>query len=417
MCILKTCDSINNNYYFYLFKGMLQKIFQVVLCRFPVELQTHHNLQVGLDKNTLEVAGIIKSYPFVEENSSFIGALMRNYPLIYEPIDCKFIQINILSAETNQDSSIIPLYVTEFFLKQYNYDYEDFCYFKPVRCFSLDRILFGVKTAESFNWFQDKEKFSSLVKQIKEANVLCHHGDAPLPSDNRLLHSESFNFDELITLDCQPFRQGILTSKTFVILADICDISHRFEKYKSLESTSSDGTIAVDFDLLNFTSNILGLRLNPSTLPVPQTLTIKINNTFAIQIIPKPNIDFEKELLKINKDVDPLNTVFMSFNVRKKLDLKNGDWIRISLFKPMEKKVKSAAKQSSLDSIPLMDRQARLAQVCIFSSKKLSLKHFSSDDVVYISPLLWFNLNSHPSYLVQPDIRLMVEVYIYILIL
>lgn len=391
---------------------MLQKIFQVVLCRFPFELEKQHSLQVGLDKNTLEVAGIIKSYPFVEDNSSFIGALMRNYPLIYEPIDCKFIQINVLSVETNPDSSIIPLYVTEHFLKQYNYDYEDFCFFKPVRCFSLDKILFGVKTAESFNWIQDKEKFSSLVKQIKEANILCHHGDAPLPSDNSLLHTESFNFDELITLDCQPFRQGILTSTSFVILADICDVSHRFEKSKNLESTSSDGTFAVDLDLLNFTSNILGLRLNPSTLPVPQTLTIKINNSFAIQIIPKPSIDFEKELLKINKDVDPLNTVFMSFNVRKKLDLKNGDWIRISLFKPVESKIKAATKQSSLDSAPLIDRQARLAQVCIFSNKKLSSKHFSSDDVAFISPLLWFNLNSHPSYLVQPDTRLMVEVYI-----
>lgn len=95
----------------------------------------------------------------------------------------------------------------------------------------------------------------------------------------------------------------------------------------------------------------------------------------------------------------------MSFNVRKKLDLKNGDWIRISLFKPVERKIKGAAKQSSLDSVPLIDRQARLAQVCIFSNKKLSSKHFSSDDVVFISPLLWFNLNSHPSYLVQPDTR------------
>lgn len=392
---------------------MLQKIYQVVLCKFPSELETQYSLQVGVDKNALEAAGILKNYPAVESSSSFIGALMRNYPLLYEPIDCKFVSITVLECTTiNKNPNSVSLYVTEQFLKYYNYDYNDACYLKPIKRISLEKVLFGVKTTESFNWFQDVEKFSTILSQVKEGNIICHQGENPLPPHSCDSLTNIFNFNQLVTLDCQPFCQGVLTPKSSVILTDISDIPDISYKSESTEnaSSSSDGSFTVDLDLLTFTSGILGVRLNPQ-LPLPQSLTIKINNTFEIKIIPKLDVEFKKELLKINQDIDVLNTVFLPFNCQKRFDVKNGDWVKIKLLKPNELKFENVQKANTSldeDSIQLA-RNVRLAQTCIFSNKTVSSKYFATDEIVYISPLLWFNLNLHPSYLVQPDTRLLIE--------
>lgn len=399
---------------------MLQKIFKVILCKFLPELEEQYSLQIGVDKIALEASGLINIYPSVEGETSFVGALMRNYPLLYESVDCKLLQINILaSAETEQHPGILSVFVTANFLQRYNYNFDDICYLKPVTCLSLEKVLFSVKTAESFNWFQDKAKLSTIVKQVTGGNILCHEGDNPLPPHNYPSGTDVFKFNELITLDCQPFSQGILTLKSSIILANICDLPDHFNQSKQVESTStSDKSFAVDLNLLNFTSSILGKRLKNPAITLPQPLTVKIYPSFEIQIIPKLSTDFKRELEMTDKEVDPLNTIFLLSNVRNRLDSKNGDWVKISLLRPTENKFKAAPKLSSREKDPVsVERKVRLAQVCFFSNKRLSSKYFSSDEIVYMSPLLWFNLNKHPSQLVQPDIRLQIEVNIIMLLL
>lgn len=391
---------------------MLQKIFPVVLKKFPPELETQYSLQVGLEKNILQAYGIAGNSS-KKEISLFIGALIRDYPILHEPISCTFIQICILEPlEQYQDPEIIPLYVTNYFIEHYDYNYNDICYLKSVLSFPLEKILFGAKSAESFNWFQDPEKFSTLVQYVGENNILCRQGDIPLTTFYKTSGIDIFNFTDLITLDCQPFRQGLLNLKSSVILADVRDELNFSENLTNKKADISNSKFLLK--LISYTSNnILGIHLHtPSISSLSAPMRALVPPSFEVRIIPKLGSDFLKELNNLSDTIDPMNTIFLPFNSSKIRNINNGSWVKIKISDSPENKSKSSLTYSTYDKVNLKfgDKHERVAQVCILSNKKLISKYFQSDNIVYITPSLWFNLNEHPSPLVQPDARLIIEV-------
>lgn len=405
---------------------MLQKIFKVCLQNLPTDVELSHPLHIGLDSAYIKAhTSLVKDVSTIKEGS-FVGALMREYPIIFDSLECLFIQIEITNSNLIPSDEEIRLYITEDFLTHYNFNYDDICYFKSVVCFDLDKVVLGAKTTGSYAWFKDfkdLDRHKDLVVQCCNKKFLCRQDDALLVDPSKH-SSKQFSFQDYITLDCQPFRQGFITLKSSLIVADLRDATdpstRKVKRLMDSPDVISLGKYALS--LINYTSsNFLGIRLRSNDVSASYTPlnTLKFLCSFEIRVMSKFNMHFDKELSKLDVDVDPLNTVFLSCNIGKKMYLSNGSWAKINILEPIKNKSKSPVDAyGELASERFYNTEGpnsiRLAQICHFTDEQASSHYFPNDKIVYISPHLWFNLNKQPSLLMQPHLRLQIEVAIYL---
>ncbi|GIX85868.1 peroxisome assembly factor 2 [Caerostris extrusa] len=395
---------------------MLQKIFRSKLEKVPIGVELSHPLHVGLNKSLVPI--LAQENTQLDENG-FVGALLREYPILYDSIECYFVQIQIVETPLNVDEKEIHIFVSEEFLNHYGFKYGETCYIKSVVCHTLEKVVLGAKTTGSYSWFKDfkdLKRHNDLVVACCDKRFLCRQSDVLLVDPSK--HSSKiFSHKDYITLDCQPFHQGLITLNSSLIVADLRDTSG-YEKNGKTSEKNSDTLLLGKFalSLINYTSNnFLGLRLpatNASPSYGPSLNALKFICSFEIRVISKLNTHFDKELIKVKKDIDPLNTVFVSSVIAKKLCLTNGSWVKISILEPLKVKPKSPMEplpSENKDSTDLkIPNLIRMAQVCCFSDEASS-NYFPNDKIVYISPHLWFNLNRHPSLLMQPHLRMRIE--------
>ncbi|CAL1290211.1 unnamed protein product [Larinioides sclopetarius] len=397
---------------------MLQRIFKAVISKVPSDVQIDHPLHVGVNK--MYISLVAQENLQLDENG-FIAALMKGYPVLYDPFECFFVQIQIVETPAVLNEDEIPVYVSEEFISHYNFIYGEVCYLKSVLCHTLEKIVLGAKTTGSYAWFRDfkdLKRHNDLVVACCNKRFLCRQDDVLLVDPSK--HSSKvFSYKDYIILDCQPFRQGIITLNSSLTVADLRDSTFAKDKDgKSLIDTADSmtfGTYALS--LINYTSsNFLGIRL-PNTTVTPSYAplnALKFLCSFEIRVISKLNIHFQKEIVKVNKDMDPLNTVFVSCGIAKKLHLIDGSWVKINIMEPIKTKARSPADPligqfRGKVSDGNIQNLIRFAQVCCFSDQNASSHYFPNDKIVYMSPHLWFNLNKQPSLLIQPQLRLQIE--------
>ncbi|PRD32748.1 UNVERIFIED_CONTAM: Peroxisome assembly factor 2 [Trichonephila clavipes] len=398
---------------------MLQKVFEVTLEKVPAGVELNHPLHIGINKALIHI--LIRENSKLDE-TGFIGALMREFPVLFNTLECFFVQVQIVETFMIVNEEDIPLYVTEDFLNHYSFSYGEKCYFKSVVCHILEKIVLGAKSTGSYAWFQDfkdLKRHNDLVVACCNKRFLCRQGDVLLvdPSKDS---NKVFSHLDYVTLDCQPFRQGLITLNSSLVIVDLRDVSGVNER-SGKHLVNSIDVISLSkyaLGLINYTSsNFLGVRFpnTVSTASYTSLNTMKFLFSFEIRVISKLNIHFEKELSKVKKDIDPLNTVFVSCTIGKKLHLISGSWVKINILEQTKIKVRSPVDpvvtnfQRQSSEIKTLSCETRLAQVCCFSDEKASSHYFPSDKIVYISPHLWFNLNRQPSLLVQPHLRLQIE--------
>ncbi|KAG8191952.1 hypothetical protein JTE90_007747 [Oedothorax gibbosus] len=393
---------------------MLQRLFKVCLQNLPPSVELSHPLHIGLD------TAFIKAHSSLIKEGRSVGVLLRQFPIIFDSIECLFIQIEITNSSTEIRDELIQLYVTQEFLKHYNFSYGDTCYFRSVVCLDLDKVVLGAKTTGSYAWFKDfkdLERHNDLVVQCCNKKFLCRQDDVLLVDPSKH-SSKQFSFDDYVTLDCQPFRQGFITLNSSLIVADLRDATDPRTR-KMNRPTDSPDVVSIGkyaLSLINYTSsNFLGIRLHNTDVSSYTPLNaLKFLCSFEIRVMSKLNAHFDKELSKVDVPIDPLNTVFVSCNISKKLYLSNGSWAKINILEPIKNKAKSPVdpfNEYPGDSFTnsAHNHSTRLAQICNFTDEQASSHYFPNDKIVYISPHLWFNLNKQPSLLMQPQLRLQIE--------
>ncbi|XP_015913294.2 peroxisomal ATPase PEX6 [Parasteatoda tepidariorum] len=394
---------------------MLQKIFEVTLKELPEGIVLSHPLCLGLPKIIKNAYSLLKKK---DASKIFVGALMREFLSVHCALECIFSQIEILEVSPQlRESENLFVYVSETFLKHYGYNYQETCYFKFVSCFDIEKVVFAAKTTDSFAWFQNPKNLRNVLLNCPDNKLLCRQDD--------VLLTKEFTVQDIITLDCQPLRQGVISTKTLVVVADIKDSMHCSSQCENTIDDWSNTMLTEKYalNLINYTSsNFFGIRLPTapvSTAKTPMSNTLKFLWVFEMRVMSKINSHFIKELEKANKAIDPFNTVFLTHSIASKLHLKSGCWVKINLLKP----TKANKAKSPMDEhiFPVHSfstpgkRQVepkyvcRLAQICEFTNENASKHYFPTDKLVYISPLLWFNLNKQPSVLMQPHLKLQIE--------
>ncbi|XP_054169218.1 peroxisomal ATPase PEX6-like [Oppia nitens] len=338
-----------------------------------------------------------------DENGYTIGCII-NKMMANEDLNALFISIKLLENHSigHQLNDSIQLIVNQQFLTHYNLtDSQNNLFIKFIKnCPKISKITIGVKTDQLYNYMKNDDKWCQQLKSLVAENhtkILCRKYDTFDGNDN------------LIVLNCEPILQGLLTLDTEFIILNISKcVNERHLSYttKSEELVSnqvSDNKIMNALNLMNFTSRLL---LNPTlcnssdgfidqksghkSLAAIQTLTASTTflkcMSFSFQVIilsKSPSIP----------EVDSENgCVFLSTNaIINKLKAEPQDWVRIWL--------------STSDNH--VKPKSRLSQLFAIDS-------ISNDNVVYISPQLWFNLQGLSSHginqpLIQPNVTLMIR--------
>ncbi|XP_035206685.1 peroxisome assembly factor 2-like isoform X2 [Stegodyphus dumicola] len=340
---------------------MLQQLFQVWLEKVPNSVELKHPLHVALEEEYFSKFNMVKDDQLIHtsfKEGHFYGVLMRDYFSVYESSENVFVHVNIVSTAATKANKVI-IYVSEYFLNRYKYRYGDKCYFKFVYCYPLEKVVVGVKTKESYDYFTNPNK--KLCKELHSSNVLCRRNDE--------LIIPSCSSQDSVILDSQPMCQGTLTLNSSLIIADMQD---------SLDHDSNSVATADMQDKMNCDSSSV---ISPDT-------------EFEINVRPKLDTPFQREL--VEKEMDEHSTVFISKTAMSELKLVNGSWVEIELFERVLNEKSNAFEKKHIKS--------RFVRVCSFSDES-----FPNNRLVYLFPLLWFNLNKHPSALMQPHLRLQIK--------
>jgi hypothetical protein len=304
------------------------------------------------------------------------------------------------SFESFESIESIELIVSQQFLSHYNISVSDkhfYLYFIE-NCPKITKITIGVnnndlyETVKSDKWSQ---KLLSYVSNDRK-KFLCRRNDFLVGNQN------------LLVLNCEDILQGLLTLKTQIFVINISNdiktnnnISDNQEINESLKrNEKNDNKMVNALNLMNFTSRLLlkptfdnsidgnSKRLNATAI---QTYTASTSFLKAI------SMSFQIVILSntpLIPDIDSENgCVFISNNALiNKLKCNARDWVRIWL-SSQDKTHKSKQRISQLYPIDSI----------------------IDDNIAYISPQLWFNLQTFPTHqfsnqpLIQPNITLMVN--------
>ena len=345
------------------------------------------------------------------ESDSIIGSIIC-YDNCIKQINCSsnplFICIKTIDIqnESLNDESLdsVKLMVSQQFVSHYCLSPEDqnlFLTFVP-NCPKLSKLTIGVKDTHLYesmvseNW---SKTLLSLVSQNK-CKLLCRKYD--------LFCANTY----LIVLNCKPVLQGIITLETEIVLLNIWESIKQNENSENSLSdknsmNNSDNRVINVLNLMNFTSRLLmtpsiannidgnypNLRSNEITAIKTLTASSSFLNSmsFSFKIIilsnspPIPEVDSENGCVFVTKNT-----------LTNKLKCEPKDWVRIWLSSD-DKSFKSKQRFSQIYAIDSM----------------------SDENIAYISPQLWFNLQNLTSdpfsnrTLLQPNINLMVSNLIY----
>lgn len=425
---------------------MCQRLVPVILQELPGSWSPDHPLHIGLPREDflefhVECCGQSKT---VEEE--IFGAILRGTDSsLYHSQANIFVTVHVLPDISSdiETSDFLSLYVTSWFLRHYGFEYNEVVCFRTVICFPIEKVVFGAKNSRSFEWSKTSKWHEKLLLSTCNKKTLCRVGDVLLiPPAELMLDNASLLFD-FVALECLPFGQGILTTGTTVVIIDDSENSSYFEN--DFEQSQTDrGEVCLYSDmisylhLMNYTSSLLlqgavrstCFNVNPlvKSITTSHSLLKVLRNRFQVQIIPKLTEDFREALSNVPCICDPVNTVFLTKSALERLGIGSSTWVKIKLVSSWRKKVRRCSSTPvpcealPADNVSIKHRRSsgssdgtkegtknyRMATVCCLPSSKNSSYHVN-DEMSYVSPHLWFNLNLHPSNLLQPSTQLMVE--------
>jgi hypothetical protein len=304
------------------------------------------------------------------------------------------------SVESIESIESIELIVSQQFLSHYNisvFDKHFYLYFIQ-NCPKITKITIGVNNNELYETVKSDKWSQKLLSYVSKdrKKLLCRRNDFLVGNQN------------LIVLNCEHILQGLLTLKTQIFVINISNdikinenISDNQEIDESLKrSEENDNKMVNALNLMNFTSRLLlkptfdnSIDGNSKRLKTTAIQTYTASTSFLKAI----SMSFQIVILSntpLIPDIDSENgCVFISNNaLTNKLKCNARDWVRIWL--------------SSQDKTYKFKQ--RISQLYPIDS-------IIDDNIAYISPQLWFNLQTFSTHqfsnqpLIQPNITLMVN--------
>ncbi|XP_071961742.1 peroxisomal ATPase PEX6-like isoform X2 [Antedon mediterranea] len=347
-------------------------------------------------------------------------------------LDDSIVNKGISIAQVSETFIGIVLYSSEFFHRHYNILDSEHVHIRPVQAFPLTKVVFGAKTLQCYEWAKKRLFSTGLLVSVCQQKVLVRSGDAFLaPIIPVFSNDDSYrlsNYFDIVTLQCEPVQQGIISLNTSIIITHMKD---HIEDPKDDYSWQQDPSITLDWN-----------SEDVSSIPPLISEFAKLIDDVHIDDKPKGPTSSQVHFLRTNlvpkasthrlmlaeaaeacqsTICEALYKVGATVQTLARLQTFSGSWIKMS--RPLQQENQTTSKDSQMsDQMDGRQSKSHLAQV-------LAINGFSTlgtgnqernecsddylipeDDVLYISPLLWYNLQHHPSLLIQSDALLSVQV-------
>lgn len=431
--------------------------------RFCFDVADHNPLHLGISKSC-------SAQFFGDRLSNFAVASMRlenersregegKRPALFvclRILDDEVVRRSVTITQVVELPDVIPLYATDTFHEHYNIPYEEDVYIYPVKAFPFTKVVYGAKTKRCYEWAKNRVFSTGLLVSVCQQRVLARLHDSFLaPVIPVLSQDEAYSlqlYEELLTLECEPTMQGVISVNTAVIITDLSanvdKLPHvplsRFlgvEERQLASSPNQPAPAGVDpqellvTELMEKKSEMICLR--PLLVPKFSTIQVAGNNQ---------NI---KESL-----CEKGCQIFVKRSAIRRLGVPNGSWVVISVsdFAPKVQTAKTlppeqaeshngthvedvdTSKESVTQSenvvqdttaIEMPKPKVHICQIIVHDDQQnrsatnsgihAPFLHPKEDLVlnteeVALSPILWFNLHHHPAPLIQPDTCVYVRV-------
>ena len=344
--------------------------------------------------------------------------------------------------------------------------------------------MFGARSARCYNWAKNRLFSTGLLVSVCQQKVLVRSGDEFLAPVIPVFSSDEAyslaNYQDLIALECEPIKQGIISVNTSIVITEI-DESRQFNS-RAVNGTQENINESFRNELINplpepFILSEFASKLNNLSLKSVLSSESNVSNVVPVRSFLN-NEEEDQNVLYLRPVIIPtvsthtratVNYLTYSDNqcevqirvgvtkaTLKRLRAFSGSWVVVSI--PHEEiqgrenemtdqpglglpemSTDTDDKTESHDSThqPLVAPNVsfNLAQVFAIDQKLFGMMNNSTDDysgdvdaanrkkgrnedvdlipdddVMYLSPQLWFNLQLHPSRLIQPDMTVSVRV-------
>lgn len=338
---------------------------------------------------------------------------------------------------------VIPLYATDIFHEHYKIPFEEDVFICPVKAFPLTKVVYGAKTKRCYDWAKNRVFSTGLLVSVCQQRVLARLHDSFLaPIIPVLNQDEAYSlqfYQDILTLECEPIVQGVISVNTSVIITDISSSDIDVVPQAPLSRQQNIG------EELSFSS------LAPNSLPSTSQVTSDEGQNLkfiALKPVLVPKLSTLQKASGLKESICEIGCqIFVSRVALKQLGVPNGSWVVASLseFLSFDTEPRASStdgtvredgsqvdatqgKDGSKISNSLVKRFSSRSHICqvfvhedtndkdklvnsgfhapfLLTKADLSLR----PDEVALSPVMWFNLQTHPAPLIQPDALMFVR--------
>lgn len=145
---------------------------------------------------------------------------------------CVEVKNELVDYEENED---IQLVCSSQFLTHYNIQSKT-VFVRTVKLYPVNNVVLGVSNKDTFQWLTSKSFCSRLCKEVQNNSVLVRTKDVFLAGYGSFREDpdfkRSFYFD-IFVLECSPVQQGVMTSKTEIVLTYLGDLAAENEHFQA----------------------------------------------------------------------------------------------------------------------------------------------------------------------------------------
>ncbi|KAI8480389.1 peroxisomal assembly protein [Branchiostoma belcheri] len=343
-------------------------------------------------------------------------------------------------------ADIITLFAEEMFFRHYGFRHEEKVTFRLLKAFPLSRLVIGTRKQQCYDWANGVMFGTGLLVAVCQQKLLARKGDVMLAPVLPMLGDPDTvlqHYFDMTVLECEPGLQGVVTVNTSVIVT-------------LMDEGSEDNSPEADRDRLSppiavvsdFASCLQTMEYTLSLLP-QESLTKENAEKFLSSLHSSQYVKSSNMMMKVRVLQQQLNAagetdtgvrcaaehqVFVSLTTLQRLKVFSGSWVKISIASDNEdqsqdreissvnvpnetvvvpSETTTPQEEEVSHTIPDPDLQEKSAEdllpsgspvkkvvprVCLVQlcGVEAGSPHTVSDDVLHVSPQLWFNLQNLP---------------------
>ena len=318
--------------------------------------------------------------------------------------------LNVRSLKESGGKSQEPgakknVFLSEKFLSNHELRVGETVWIKRVNPFPLEKVVVGISSEATYQWAH-KFLATFLLNSLSSGPLTVRENDTfdlPNYQGKRSTRDKDKNSSEALILHCGPVLQGCVTSETSLVISKLT-----LQGIQSTSEINETNTLALpSASLENYFVSDFARELSPGGKlhDMPSDCVI-VDRTQQLQV---NVLDCS---MKTDKDgtCDTSSRVFVSLATLVDLHLFNGSWVKVCAKNPQLNKTEKdhVGAGSSCEGSSNTIREFHIVQLVAAGSKSklddnfigedlssiypLANRDELKDEVVYVSPLLYFNL-------------------------